>query len=95
MGDKEVFLRTYEAQLKDQVSRLESFKAKDADAEPELTIGFEEQAYELEEKVGVARSKMDDIRQSDAPDWKDLKAEAERAMLDLRTALDVAATRFK
>ena len=94
MDAKETFLRHSEEELGSLRERLGELQSESRGASPELTIGYATQLEELEEKSRHAAERVQDLRDADAEDWPNLMDDVETALMDLKTALDVACTRF-
>ena len=95
MDTKVEFSAAREARFQDLEEKYAALREKAKKAPDELKIGFDEQVYELEQKRDAALAKMDQIRRSRGQAWQDLRDDLDQALLDLSTALDVAATRFE
>jgi hypothetical protein len=89
------YMRKQQAELKELEARLDLLESKADMADAEAKIGFGEQVYELKEKCDNLRDDIEDLKKADDDTWKDLRNKIEEATIDFRTALDVAATRFK
>jgi len=92
---KEAFVKKREAELKELNARLDLLESRAGKASDELKIGYSEQIYELTEKRRELLHKLDQLRSTHDESWKEMKDGIQEACLDLRTALDVAATRFE
>jgi hypothetical protein len=96
MGEnREVYRKKREAELKELSARLDALEAQAKHAPAEAKIGYPEQIYELQEKRRNLKEQIDGIKDASGDAWKGLAKGVEEAITDLRTALDVAATRFK
>ena len=89
------YVRDMEAELKELDARLDVLESEAEKADAESTIGYGEQIYELREKREHLRDMIADLEKAGEGDWKDLKREVDEAVLDFKTALDVACTRFE
>jgi hypothetical protein len=92
---RDAYRRKSEAELKELNARLDLLDSKAQKADAEAKIGFTEQIYELKEKRDNLRDRIEDLKEASGDAWKDLRKGIEEAALDLRTALDVASTRFE
>ena len=92
---KDAYRQKREAELKELNARLELLESKADKAKAELKIGFDEQIYELKEKRDNLKGKIDELKEASGEAWSDMTKGVEEAVTDLKTALDVAATRFK
>jgi hypothetical protein len=92
---KEAYVQKREAELKELNARLDLLESEAAKASGESKIGYGEQIFELQQKRRSLEQKLEKLRDARGESWKDLKDDIQGACLDLRTALDVAATRFE
>jgi hypothetical protein len=91
---KDAYRRKSEAELKELNARLDLLDSKAQKAHAEAKIGYTERIYELKKRRDGLRDRIEELSRAGGDAWKDLRKGIEEAALDLRTALDVAATRF-
>ncbi len=83
------------AELQELDQRLTAFKDRAKDAHPELKIGIQSQIYELDEKRLHAHDAIEKLSKAEADELPLADQTAEEALTDLRTAIEVAETRFE
>lgn len=88
-------LKELSAELQELDERLAALKTKATDADPELKIGMQSQIYELDEKRGQAQDALEELSKAGSGEMPPVDHTAEEALTDLRTALEVAETRFE
>jgi hypothetical protein len=91
---RQVYTLKRQAELRELIARLELIESQAEKADAEAKLGYNEQIYELREKRKEVADHIEDLKTAEAGNWNDLKKQTEEAILDFRTALDVAATRF-
>jgi hypothetical protein len=92
---KDAYRQKREAELKELNARLALLESKAEKAEAEAKIGYNEQIFELKEKRDNLTHKIAELKEAGGEAWQDMKKGIEEAATDLKTALDVASTRFK
>lgn len=91
MGLKEAYQEKADAQLREWQNRIDWIKtrSKPAHLDP---LTYERQAFErLEECCHIARLRLNELRESRDERWEFAKQAVERAMIDLKRALDESA----
>jgi hypothetical protein len=88
------YLDRSEAELRGLEARLALLETESRHADPGSKIGYANQLEELQEKVRCAAEKIEALRETEREDWSALGHDVRTALVDLKTALDVACTRF-
>ncbi len=86
---------TYATELRTLGERLAALKATAREADAELKIGIPSQLHELNEKHHHAQETIEELSRTEASKAAAAQQAVEEALTDLRTALDVAETRFE
>jgi predicted nuclease with TOPRIM domain len=84
-----------DAQLKEWSAQIELLKAKADNAKADAKIEYYKTIDALQSKQNEARTKLQELKTAGDEAWKDLKAGAERAWAEVRTAYHDASSRFK
>ena len=81
--------------MKEWTAKMDVLKAKAEKAKGEAKIKYYEETEDLRTKQKLAKQKLQDLRESGDDAWEELKAGGDKALDDLRDALNRAASRFK
>jgi small-conductance mechanosensitive channel len=92
---RDAYRQKCEAELKELDARLDLLESRAEKAEAEAKIGYSEQIYELREKRDNLKKSIAGLKEATGEAWTEMKQHVEEAVADLKTALDVAATRFE
>jgi chromosome segregation ATPase len=88
MTDKESYRKKMEG-------RLNQLNAQIADLVDKLETGVDKELESLRPKLKAAREKLDELKQTSADAWGDLKPGMEKAWTELQKSFNEAAARFK
>ena len=95
MDEKQAYRKMAQAELDLLQARLEELKAKARLAEAGAEVNLQRQIGELKAKREAAWDKLVQIDQAGHDAWRELKEGLNRALGELKAALDQAAARFK
>jgi len=88
MSQKEAYQEKADAQLREWQKRIERIKPSTKTARPDQPAN-EQRAFErLEDCYRIAQIRLDELRVSRDEKWEIAKQAVERAMIDLKRALD-------
>jgi uncharacterized coiled-coil DUF342 family protein len=92
---RDAYIEKREAELEELDARLDLLESEAEKADAEAKIGYSEQIYELREKRDNLMAKIGELKDASGEAWRGMKKGIEDAVIDFRTALDVAFTRFE
>lgn len=95
MTDKNAFEQKQEAKIEQMNAEIERLKAKAKEADAESRIKYQEKVDELEALRGVAKTKLDKLKQSSESAWTDISKGLDEATMSLATAIKNASQEFK
>ncbi|MBD3336243.1 MAG: hypothetical protein GF355_12070 [Candidatus Eisenbacteria bacterium] len=95
MNETSGSLEQRRAELKRLTERLERFRGSAREADPEMKIGYGTQVHQLLKKRDAAQEKLEELEQAGGKDREELRRALDKALLDLKTALETAETRFE
>ena len=84
-----------DAQLKEWNARIALLKAKDENAKADAKIDHYKIIEALEHKQGEAKAKLTELKTAGDEAWEAVKAGAEKAWTEVKTAYHDAASKFK
>ncbi|OIR03066.1 hypothetical protein GALL_148440 [mine drainage metagenome] len=92
---KQFFQEKLEAQLKELDGNIEGFKLKTRALKAKTRTEYEKQIEALAAKRDELHERLLELRRRSEGAWEDLKDGAERALTEMREAVDRIADRFK
>jgi predicted nucleic acid-binding Zn-ribbon protein len=94
-GDKTLYIKKLEQQVKSLKSIIEEMTEKSKNLEKRFRVKFEEDRKELEERYGTLKKKMNNLRQASGDAWKELGKGTSNALEDFTAGIKNAVSRFK
>ncbi|HCT40917.1 MAG TPA: coiled coil domain-containing protein [Moraxellaceae bacterium] len=95
MNDKELYAQKYQAQLDGWSADISKLKAKAMGAKADAQIDMNKMVAELEEKVGVANSKLAELSAAGEEAWDKVKKNVETTWDDLKVSVTSAVEKLK
>jgi DNA anti-recombination protein RmuC len=95
MTSRKAYQRLAEARLEELAARIVQLKAQTKQADARARLQMEKQLDKLEERHSQIRGKLMHMKEAGENAFADLKAGAEMALTDMKTALEDAVARFK
>lgn len=92
---KQFFQEKLEAQLKEWDGNLEDFRLRTQELKAKTRVEYEKQLEALTGKRAELHDRLQEFRKSSEGAWEDLKDGAEKALAEMREAVDRIAARFK
>lgn len=94
-GARSAWVEKAEAKLEQLDARIDLLKAKAKESRADARQNIEHQIDALEKLKSDLRVKSEEIKESGAEAWKDMKRGIESAMQDLSNAVDEAMSRYR
>ncbi|HEY2981644.1 MAG TPA: hypothetical protein VGJ22_10715 [Anaerolineales bacterium] len=88
MADEQSYRKKMEAQLNELGAQISELLGK-------LGTGVDKELEALRPKLKAAREKLEELKQTSADAWGDLKPGLEKAWVELQKSFNEAAARFK
>ncbi|RQW78159.1 MAG: hypothetical protein EHM51_00520 [Geobacter sp.] len=95
MKKMENYREQLEAQLKEWKATIESLEAKAAKTTAETRAEFTKEIEELRRKKVVVKEKLNELQKVSGETWDTMKVGVEKAVDELKSALDRVISRFK
>jgi len=95
VNKKQVYQEKLQAQLDEFNAQIELLKAKAEKTESSTKLSYLETVDELKLKRDLAKSKLQELRNSSDDAWEDLKEGIENAWADVSSSIESAISRFK
>ena len=76
-------------------ARIDALKAKAKSAKADAEIEYKKQIEKLDEKHASVRAQLDKLAQKGGEVWREIKAGAEQAFVELQGAIDAVADRLE
>lgn len=96
MKDKrKAYEEKFDAQLKEWNAEIDLLKAKAKNAKADAKIDYFKTIDALEHKQGEAKTKLRELKTAGDEAWEAVKAGAEKAWAEVKTAYHEAASKFK
>lgn len=95
MNDKELYQQKKQAQIDEWAADMSKLKAKASMASADAQLKMNEHIRELEEKLGVTKSKLDELKESAEDKYESMKLSVESAWDKLGTAFNDVKAKFK
>jgi len=95
MAKKEVYLEKLEAQLKEWKAKIEILGEKAAKATGETKIELTKEIKELRLKRETVKEKWSELQKASDVAWDAIKEGAEKAVAELKNALDRIVSKLK
>ncbi|HEQ98633.1 MAG TPA: coiled coil domain-containing protein [candidate division Zixibacteria bacterium] len=95
MGKKDDYERELQARLDEFSAEIERLKERADKAEADAQPWHRKQIEALQEKHGLAKEKLDELRESSDDAWEDMKVGIATAWDSVGNALKSAAKRFE
>ena len=94
-GSRKAMIEKMEAQLKEWSAMIEAWQARAQKVSAEARGELRGQVRNLREKQDVVRSKLTEMKGESDAAWDRIKAGAEKAWGDMKTAVEEATAKFK
>ena len=94
-GKRKAYEEKFDAQLQEWNAQIALLKAKADKAKAEAKIEYYKTIEALQHKHDMARVKLQELTAAGDGAWEDLKTSAEKAWVEVKTALHGAASKFK
>jgi len=94
-GKRKAYEEKLDAQLKEWNAQIALLKAKAANAEADVKIDYYKTIETLELKQNKARKKLQELKTASDEAWEAVKAGAEKAWVEVKTAYNDATSKFK
>ncbi len=94
-GDKTLYIKKLEQQIKFLKSIIEEMTEKSKNLEKGFRVKFEEDRKELEERYGTLKKRMNNLRQASGDAWKELGKGTSSALEDFTAGIKNAVSIFK
>lgn len=95
MNTKEQYLKKLEAQLKEWKSKIDVLETRTSTVSSEVKTELMREIEVLRRKKGVVMEKWDELQKVGGEAWDTTKEGAEKAVIELKHALDKVVSRFK
>jgi autotransporter translocation and assembly factor TamB len=95
MTMKEAYEKKLEAQLDEWKTEIDKLKAKVEKAEADAQIKYYEQIEDIRAKQKIAQEKLAELKKAGEDASEDLKIGLDKALKNLRGAIESATSRFK
>lgn len=94
-GLREIFLRQIESQLSEWDDDIEELREEAYKTRVELELEHTEQIEVLRRQRETAQESLNALKEASEDAWEDLKVKVDKAVLELRQALDALADELK
>ncbi len=95
MEGRKAYEEKLDAQFNEWNAQITLLKAKAENAKADAKIDYYKSIEALEHKQGEAKAKLQELRTAGDEAWEAVKAGAERAWAEVKTAYHDAASKFK
>jgi DNA-binding transcriptional MerR regulator len=95
MEKMDIYREKLEAQLKEWKTRIELLEDKAAEATGETKTELMRAIRELQQKKEVVKEKWNELQKEGSVTWETMKEGLEKAVSELKSALDKVVSRFK
>lgn len=92
---KEAYQEKMKAQLEKLDARIDLLKAEAKEAQADTKIEINDRVEALEEQRDEAQKRLDNVKESGASAWRDLKSGLDTAIMELENAVEGALGKFK
>jgi len=92
--EKESYLQKSDAKVQEWTAKMRTLQEKSEKSGSETRNELDEKLKVVNEKLAVARHKLDDLRTSSEGSWKSLREGLDRALSEVRRATDKAQSFF-
>ena len=93
--EREEYIDSLAAKLKEWNAEIEKLEAKARKAGAESSKEISKEIQNLRARKNKAEYKLDDLKETGKASWKELQAETEDAVEDIKSSLENAVNRFK
>jgi len=90
MTEREKYQNRHKAQLRELEADIDNVKAMARRVRIDPKAKYDEQIGGLEQKLELARVKVTGLRESSGDAWRDLRAEVEHAMTEIKSGIKKA-----
>jgi uncharacterized coiled-coil DUF342 family protein len=95
MDKQEEYRKKLEAQLKEWKAKIDDLEARGAKFTSEAKTELMKEIKELRQKKGIVKEKWNELQKVSADSWDSMKEGVEKAVAELKGALDRVMARFK
>lgn len=92
--EREEYIDNMAAKLKEWNAEIEKLEAKAQEAGADAKKEVSKEIQDLRTKKQAAEYKLEDIKEAGEDSWKELQAETENALEDIKSSLENAVNRF-
>ncbi|HKL48100.1 MAG TPA: hypothetical protein VJ882_00470 [Desulfuromonadales bacterium] len=95
MDEQEAYEQKWKARIDEWKAKIDFLEAKAEQAEADTKVEIQKQIEDLREKEKIARTRLEEIRQSGSEAWSDMSRSMETAVENLKDGIEQALDRFK
>jgi ElaB/YqjD/DUF883 family membrane-anchored ribosome-binding protein len=95
MDKKEEYRKKLEAQLKEWKARIDALEARGAKLGSEAKTELMREIGELRQRKGIVKEKWNELQKVSGDSWDSMKEGVEKAVTELKGALDRVISRLK
>lgn len=94
MKNKEAYIDKFDAKIEELQADIDKLDAKARQSEADMRIKYQDELEQLKAQRDLAKSRLDEIKNSSDDAWEELKAGTEKAFDELKSSWNAAKSKF-